>query len=95
MAVAAARFLLPGFASVRCLFPIFSQVRINYANPDMVGHTGDLEASKHACAFVDACVKELLTVCDEVNGRWVAMSTVCTTAVSSDLDNGGHKESIL
>lgn len=24
----------------------FDMVRVNFANPDMVGHTGDLEASK-------------------------------------------------
>ena len=40
----------------------FDQVRINFANPDMVGHTGDMAATVTACAGVDACVKELLDV---------------------------------
>jgi 2,3-bisphosphoglycerate-independent phosphoglycerate mutase len=44
-------------------------VRINYANPDMVGHTGDLPAARAACAHVDACLAELLQCVDEVNGR--------------------------
>jgi 2,3-bisphosphoglycerate-independent phosphoglycerate mutase len=35
----------------------------------MVGHTGDLEASIRACATVDKCVADLLSVLDEVNGR--------------------------
>jgi hypothetical protein len=35
----------------------YDQVRINFANPDMVGHTGDLEATKSCCALVDSCVK--------------------------------------
>ena len=35
----------------------YDQVRINFANPDMVGHTGDLAATVHACKLVDACVK--------------------------------------
>jgi len=52
----------------------YKMVRINYANPDMVGHTGDLEACKHACTFVDACVCDLLTVLDEVNGRFLLTS---------------------
>jgi len=26
---------------------------VNFANPDMVGHTGDFEATKKACSFVD------------------------------------------
>ncbi|MFC1618017.1 2,3-bisphosphoglycerate-independent phosphoglycerate mutase [Patescibacteria group bacterium] len=29
---------------------------VNYANPDMVAHTGDLEAVKQALKFVDTCV---------------------------------------
>lgn len=45
------------------------QVRINYANPDMVGHTGDLKACIQACATVDKCLKDLLEVCDEMGGR--------------------------
>ena len=35
----------------------YDQVRINFANPDMVGHTGDLEATRHCCELVDQCVK--------------------------------------
>lgn len=33
---------------------------INYANPDMVGHTGVFEAAVKACETVDACVKRLV-----------------------------------
>lgn len=32
---------------------------INYANADMVGHTGNFEAAKEACGFVDACLGRL------------------------------------
>ena len=49
----------------------YQMVRINYANPDMVGHCGDLTAAIQACATVDKCLGELLAVVDEVNGRWV------------------------
>ncbi|CAD7698005.1 unnamed protein product [Ostreobium quekettii] len=49
----------------------YQMVRVNFANPDMVGHTGDLQATMRACALVDKCVQELLDVCDEVNGRWL------------------------
>jgi 2,3-bisphosphoglycerate-independent phosphoglycerate mutase len=52
----------------------YGMVRINYANPDMVGHTGDLPATREACAHVDACLAELLKVCDEVNGRFLVTS---------------------
>eukprot|EP01025_Chloroclados_australasicus_P065518 TRINITY_DN8926_c0_g2_i1.p1 TRINITY_DN8926_c0_g2~~TRINITY_DN8926_c0_g2_i1.p1 ORF type:complete len:458 (-),score=88.04 TRINITY_DN8926_c0_g2_i1:188-1516(-) len=49
----------------------FDMIRVNFANPDMVGHTGDLEATKFACEVVDKCVGELLETCDSVNGRWL------------------------
>lgn len=49
----------------------YRMVRINYANPDMVGHTGDLEAAKEACAFTDACLGRLLAACDEAGGRFL------------------------
>lgn len=35
----------------------YDQVRLNFPNPDMVGHTGDLEATISACTTVDKCVK--------------------------------------
>eukprot|EP00798_Chlamydomonas_sp_ICE-L_P012626 gene12626-15856_t len=38
----------------------FKMVRVNFANPDMVGHTGDIEATIRACEVVDTCVKELV-----------------------------------
>ncbi|CAG9467098.1 unnamed protein product [Pedinophyceae sp. YPF-701] len=49
----------------------FDMVRVNFANPDMVGHTGDLAATTACCSLVDKCVGELLAVCDEVNARWL------------------------
>ncbi|MEM1422378.1 MAG: 2,3-bisphosphoglycerate-independent phosphoglycerate mutase, partial [Planctomycetota bacterium] len=33
---------------------------VNFANPDMVGHTGSLEAAVRACETVDACVGALV-----------------------------------
>ena len=41
----------------------YDQVRINFPNPDMVGHTGDLDATIEACSTVDACVKVRLKLC--------------------------------
>jgi len=36
--------------------PEYGFVLVNFANPDMVGHTGNLEAATKACAVVDECV---------------------------------------
>ncbi|PNH02676.1 2,3-bisphosphoglycerate-independent phosphoglycerate mutase [Tetrabaena socialis] len=52
----------------------YKVVRANFANPDMVGHTGDLAATVRACETVDKCVKELLEVVDSLNGRWLLTS---------------------
>ena len=48
--------------------PAAQVVRVNYANPDMVGHTGDLEATKKACEVVDAQVGLLLKAVEEMGG---------------------------
>lgn len=41
---------------------------LNYANPDMVGHTGCLEAATRAIAVVDECVGRVLDAVDAVGG---------------------------
>ena len=46
----------------------YGLIVINFANPDMVGHTGVLEACIEACEIVDACVGDLLAAIDEVGG---------------------------
>ena len=38
----------------------YSLIVINYANPDMVGHTGVMDAAKEAIATVDVCIGRLL-----------------------------------
>lgn len=41
---------------------------LNFANPDMVGHTGSLEAAIKACEAVDTCLKTVLDALGEVDG---------------------------
>lgn len=42
---------------------------INFANPDMVGHTGDLAAAITAVETVDACVGELVAAIKAADGQ--------------------------
>jgi 2,3-bisphosphoglycerate-independent phosphoglycerate mutase len=42
--------------------------RINFPNGDMVGHTGDLDATIEAMEVLDECVDRLIRVIDEVHG---------------------------
>lgn len=43
-------------------------VLVNYANPDMVGHTGDINAAVTALETTDKCLGELITTVLEKNG---------------------------
>ena len=43
-------------------------ILLNYANPDMVGHTGVLSAAIKAIEAVDKCVGEVIAAVGEVNG---------------------------
>jgi 2,3-bisphosphoglycerate-independent phosphoglycerate mutase len=47
---------------------IYSLVVINYANPDMVGHTGQMEATKTAINTVDHCVGRLMEATNRMGG---------------------------
>ncbi len=47
---------------------VYSLVVINYANPDMVGHTGQMEATTEAVATVDRCVGRLLEATSRMGG---------------------------
>ncbi len=46
----------------------YDLVVLNYANADMVGHTGDLEATIVALQVVDACVGQIVERVRELNG---------------------------
>jgi len=47
---------------------VYSLVVINYANPDMVGHTGQMEATTEAISTVDRCVGRLLEATSRMGG---------------------------
>ncbi|MFN9646434.1 MAG: 2,3-bisphosphoglycerate-independent phosphoglycerate mutase [Cyanobacteriota bacterium] len=47
---------------------IYSLVVINYANPDMVGHTGQIQATAEAITMVDRCVGKLLEATSRMGG---------------------------
>ncbi|MEM7417176.1 MAG: 2,3-bisphosphoglycerate-independent phosphoglycerate mutase [Gemmatimonadota bacterium] len=52
----------------------FDFILVNYANPDMVGHTGVIPAAISAVEAVDACVARLLEAVDDAP-EWVALVT--------------------
>ncbi|MBF0232482.1 MAG: 2,3-bisphosphoglycerate-independent phosphoglycerate mutase [Desulfamplus sp.] len=52
----------------------FRLIVLNFANMDMVGHTGNLDAAIKACSTVDSCVKQV------VEAVWEAGGTAMVTA---------------
>eukprot|EP01063_Lacrimia_lanifica_P008985 TRINITY_DN1603_c0_g1_i2.p1 TRINITY_DN1603_c0_g1~~TRINITY_DN1603_c0_g1_i2.p1 ORF type:complete len:556 (+),score=274.33 TRINITY_DN1603_c0_g1_i2:60-1727(+) len=52
----------------------FDMIRVNYANPDMVGHTGNLKATVQSCETCDSYLGELLAATEAAGGRWLVTS---------------------
>lgn len=40
-------------------------ILVNFANPDMVGHTGNMDAATKACMAVDMCLSKIMEKADE------------------------------
>jgi len=47
---------------------LYKLIIVNYANTDMVGHTGNLEATIKSVETVDECIKKLVQKIEEVQG---------------------------
>ena len=47
---------------------IYSLIVVNYANPDMVGHTGNMEAAVEAIETVDACLGKVIETVNKAGG---------------------------
>ena len=46
----------------------YDSIILNYANPDMVGHTGNLDAAIQAIETIDTCVQKVVEAVEEKNG---------------------------
>jgi 2,3-bisphosphoglycerate-independent phosphoglycerate mutase len=47
---------------------VYSLIVVNYANPDMVGHTGNLEAAIEAIETVDRCLGQVIETVNQAGG---------------------------
>ncbi|KKL55486.1 hypothetical protein LCGC14_2254920, partial [marine sediment metagenome] len=61
-------------------------VCLNFANPDMVGHTGDMDAAIKACETVDKCAKDVITAATQNGYSTIVIADHgnCETMVNSD-----------
>ena len=67
----------------------FDFIVVNYANPDMVGHTGDLKAAITAVETVDRCIGRLVNELKKVDGLMFLTSDHGNCEVMLDHQNGG------
>lgn len=59
---------------------------LNFANPDMVGHTGDMNAAIKACETVDECAKDVITAAIEKDFSVIVIADHgnCETMINED-----------
>ncbi|MEI8394870.1 MAG: 2,3-bisphosphoglycerate-independent phosphoglycerate mutase [Rhodospirillaceae bacterium] len=67
----------------------FDLVVVNYANPDMVGHTGDLNAAMAAVATVDRCLDRLEQAVRHRNGVLLITADHGNCELMRDPETGG------
>ena len=51
--------------TIDCMKKDYDFILVNFANPDMVGHTGSWNAAVKACITIDICLGKLMEVADE------------------------------
>ncbi len=61
----------------------------NYANPDMVAHSGDFDATVKALEVVDKCLSEVITKVKSVNGLCIVTSDHGHAEQLIDYNTGG------
>jgi 2,3-bisphosphoglycerate-independent phosphoglycerate mutase len=67
----------------------YGLIVVNYANPDMVGHTGSIPAATKAVEAVDAGVAELLDAVQQIGGRAVVTADHGNAEQMIDPETGG------
>ena len=72
----------------------FSFLRVNYANGDMVGHTGVLQAAIDSIETVDKCLKDLIGACEQSGATLIVTADHgnCEEMIESDKKTGEPKK---
>ena len=67
---------------------VYDFILVNYANPDMVGHTGILDAAKTAISAVDHCLGALANVVRNAGGVMLVTADHGNAELMRDLESG-------
>ncbi|MEM9435893.1 MAG: 2,3-bisphosphoglycerate-independent phosphoglycerate mutase [Pseudomonadota bacterium] len=74
---------------VEAILKGYDLIVTNFANPDMVGHTGDLEAAKKACEAVDRGLGQVVDALQETGGAMIVTADHGNCEVMVDPETGG------
>jgi 2,3-bisphosphoglycerate-independent phosphoglycerate mutase len=74
---------------VKAIEARYDLIVVNYANPDMVGHTGDLAAAIAACEVVDAGIGLALDALEKVGGSMIVTADHGNCEMMIDPATGG------
>lgn len=66
----------------------YDAIICNYANPDMVGHTGNMQATIEAIEFLDGCLKRVKTACDKAGGEMLITADHGNADLMRDKETG-------
>ena len=67
----------------------FDLIVVNYANPDMVGHTGDLKAATRACEAVDQGLGQVVSALEQQGGQMIVCADHGNCETMVDPETGG------
>lgn len=67
----------------------FDLIVTNYANPDMVGHTGDLAAAMAACSAVDSGLGQVVSALEKAGGAMLVIADHGNCETMVDPETGG------
>ena len=67
---------------------LYDVIIMNYANGDMVGHTGNLEKSIEAVENLDKCIGKVISKIEEVNGEAIITADHGNCEIMLDLKTG-------
>ena len=74
---------------VQAIHDDYDLIVVNYANPDMVGHTGDLKAAMAACEAVDTGLARVVAALEEVGGAMIVTADHGNCELMVDPETGG------
>lgn len=74
---------------VQAIHDRYDLIVVNYANPDMVGHTGDLKAAIVACEAVDLALARVVDALEVTGGAMILTADHGNCEVMVDPETGG------